>query len=145
MATLALVMLLQTDLPVPAEVLDPGERARIEKKEKIEDRIKIYCSASIRYQKAVESAASRNEFDAMPENLKLWRTLLSSSLKDIEANLKKKKSRALINYEIHLRKTIGNVQKVRIKAPADQQESFDSWISEAEEVRKKIVEILFQN
>jgi hypothetical protein len=145
--TFLLSMLLQAASPPSAldNVLNPEEKARIERETKIDGRIKVYESASTRIQKTLQTAVSEEEFQAVPDSLKLWTALLSGSLQDIEANLKtKKKSRALINYEIQVRKAISNTQSYKLKAPVEQQETFDSCISQAESVRKRFVEILFQ-
>ena len=77
--------------------------------------------------------------------LHCWKDRLTASLKDIEAKVnRKKKSGALIDYEIQLRKSIFYVSDVRLKAPYTQQDGFDSWIAEAELVHQKFVDILFQ-
>ena len=94
--------------------------------------------ASRRLQESIEAAAAKDDFQTVSENLKLWTALLSKSLKDIEPNLKaKKKSRALISYEIQVRKSIADTGNIKIKAPVDQQDLFDSCISQAEAVRGK--------
>jgi hypothetical protein len=132
--------------PAGTDIFSPAEKAQIESAANVERRIKVYESASRRIQKTLEAAAAKDNFDAVPENLKLWNALLSKSLEDIEINLKaKKKSRALISYEIQVRKSIDSMKNIKIKAPVDQQDFFDSCLSEAEAVRKKFVEILFQH
>ncbi len=128
------------------DVFNPAEKAQIENASNVEQRIKVYESASRRLQQTLETAVAKDEFQLVPENLKLWITLLSKSLEDIEGNLKsKKKSTALKKYEIQVRKSIVNTTSLKIKAPIDQQDLFDSCLAEAEKVRKKFVEILFQH
>ena len=132
--------------PQPAgELLDPEEKAKIEKEKNVEGRIKVYEAASKRMLKTLETAVDQEDFQSVPENLKLWTSLLLKSLEDIESNLKtKKKSRALIKYEIEVRKAIANTESYKIRAPVEQQEVFDSCLAQAEKVRKRLVEILFQ-
>ncbi len=130
----------------PEGVLSPSESLSVKGEKNIERRVRIYENASARYQGLIEGAISTEEFQAIPGNLMLWIALLDESLKDIEANLKsKKKSRALIRYEIQVRKTITTLQDNRFRAPEDQQEVFDSCLARAGEVRKRFVEILFKN
>ena len=81
----------------------------------------------------------------MPDALKLWVALLSGSLEDIEANLKtNKKSKALIRYEIQVRKANATFQGYKAKAPVDQQDVLDEQIAGAEKIRKKFVDIIFR-
>jgi len=112
----------------------------------IEHRIKIYDAASVRIQHDLQLSVQKNDFDAVPGALKTWISALSKSLEDIEANLKaKKKSRNLIGYEIQVRKAIADTEGLKIKAPVDQQEAFDSCLAQAETIRKKFVDILFRH
>jgi hypothetical protein len=130
--------------PVAGEVFNSAEKAQLENAKNIEQRIKVYTAASRRIQQTLEASVDKEDFRTVPENLTLWIALLSKSLEDVEANLKsKKKSGALIKYEIQLRKSIANTESLKIKAPVDQQDLFDSCISQAETVRRKFVAILF--
>lgn len=131
--------------PVAGDVFNSAEKAQLEDaKNNIERRIKVYEATSRRIQQTLEASVAKEDFQTVPENLRLWTALLSKSLEDIEASLKsKKKSGALIKYEIQLRKSIANTESLKIKAPVDQQDLFDSCISQAEAVRKKFVAILF--
>jgi len=132
--------------PVAGEVFNSAEKAQLENATNIEQRIKVYTATSRRIQQTLETSVDKEDFRTVPENLTLWIALLSKSLEDIEANLKsKKKSGALIKYEIQLRKSIANTASLKIKAPVDQQDLFDSCISQAETVRRKFVAILFLN
>jgi hypothetical protein len=122
-----------------------AERTRLQSQEKIENRIKVYELASERYRKEVMEYAGRQEFDALTQILASWTQLLEESHKDIDANIgRKKKSRALIRYEIQLRKSIGDMQQTKLKARADDLEEFESWVDRAEEIRKTFVNILFR-
>ena len=144
--TVILVLFLQAGITPQStgELFDPKEKAKIEKEKTVEGRIKVYEAASKRMQKTLETAIDQENFQSVPENLKLWTSLLLKSLEDIETNLKtKKKSRALIKFEIQIRKAIANTESYKIRAPVEQQEAFDSCIAQAEKVRRRFVEILF--
>jgi len=145
--TFALALCLQAadTSAVQGDIFIPSEKAKIEKANTVEKRIKVYETASKRIQQELEAAAT-DEFQKVPDNLKIWTALLAKSLEDIETNLKtKKKSRALINYEIQLRKSITRTESLKIRAPVDQQDVFDSCLDQAEKIRKRFVEILFRH
>ena len=128
----------------PDDIFVPSEKAQFKKAENVEQRIKVYDAASRRIQRGLEAAITKEDFQTVPDMLRLWVSLLTKSLADIESNLKaKKKPRALINYEIQVRKSIARTESLKIRAPVDQQDLFDSCLAEAEKVRKKYVEILF--
>jgi hypothetical protein len=144
---LFLNLLCQTspDLVYADDIFSPAEIGQLQKGNSVEHRIKIYQAASVRIQKSLQQSVAKEEFKIVPDTLKTWTLLLAKSLEDIEANLKaKNKPPSLINYEIHVRKAIGNTKGYKIKAPADQQDAFDSHIAQAESVHKKFVEILFR-
>lgn len=128
------------------DIFLPSEKAQIAQADGIERRIKVYEAASKRIHQSLEAVIVKDDFHAVPDNLRLWTSLLAKSLEDIEANLKaKKKSRALIRYEIQVRKSISRTQSLKIRAPVDQQDIFDSCIAQAEKARKRFVEILFRH
>ena len=125
--------------------LNVEEKARINRAQSVDDRIKVYHSASKRMQQSVDAAVSSNDFSGVPDALKLWVALLSGSLEDIEANLKaKKKSKALIRYEIQVRKANSAFRGYKAKAPVDQQDVFDAQLAGAEKIRKRFVDIIFR-
>ncbi len=125
--------------------LNVEEKARINRAQSVDDRIKVYHSASKRMQQSVDAAVSSHDFSGVPDALKLWVALLSGSLEDIEANLKaNKKSKALIRYEIQVRKANSAFRGYKTKAPVDQQDAFDAQIAGAEKIRKKFVDIIFR-
>lgn len=144
---LALNMFLQVATPAvePGDPLNVAERAQIRAEQNVEQRIKIYHRVSKRLQTSFEKAAAGDDFQAAPEFLKSWTALLSESLKDIETNLKKKKSGPLRKFEIQVRKALSSAQNLKLKAPYEQQDLFESRLAEAEAVRKRFVEILFRN
>ncbi len=124
--------------------LTAAEREQLQQQQNIENRIKIYDNATARFFKTIEASVLKDDFDSVPALLKSWTKLLDMALKDIDANAsRKKKSKALIRYEIRVRKAISNMQDYKIRAPVDQQEAFDAWLNNAEETRKKFVAILF--
>lgn len=119
------------------------ERLQLQKESKLSGRIKVYRIASIRINAAMQSAAAKGDFTAAPEMLKQWISVLTVSRKDIEVNITgKKKSKPLIKYEIHLRKALDNIKNMKIKAPLEQQDIFDSCIVQAEVIRKVFINIL---
>jgi hypothetical protein len=127
-------------------VLDSKEKLKLANESDANSRIKIYRQASERIQNKLEQAFSKKDYSAIPEDLKNWASLLSESLKDIETNLRtKKKSKNLIAYEIHLRKSISRTRSFKFEAPSEQQNLFDSCLDEAEKVRSRFVGILFPN
>ncbi len=126
------------------DVFTSKEIKKLEKERDINDRIKVYTTASKRIQKRLDKAASRGQFQSVPRDLELWTVLLSNALKDIEANINpNKKSKNLIKFEIEVRKSLDSIQDYRIKAPVDQQDAFDVCLAQAEAIRKKFVEIIF--
>jgi hypothetical protein len=127
-----------------ADILNPDEKARLEKGESIEQRIKVYEAASKRIQQSLETAVSKEDSQAVSNNLTIWTSLLSKSLEDIEANANtRKQSNALKGYEIQLRKAIASTESYKIKVPVDLQDAFEACLAHAETVRKKFVELLF--
>ena len=129
---------------IPEDGLNTAEKAQLEKEEKIDNRIKIYTGASIRWHSAIRRNVTTDDYDETPEMLKAWTNLLMASLKDIDEHMqRKKKSRALIQLEIQLRKEISEMQDFKLKAPVELQEDFEKWAASAEAVHKKFVDILF--
>jgi hypothetical protein len=144
--TFALFLQISRTLPASENIFLPNEKSQLEKAQNVDQRIKVYDAASKRLQQELEAAVDKEEFIKVPDKLRLWVSALTKSLEDIDANLKaKKKPRALINYEIQLRKSITRTESLKIRAPVDQQDVFDSSLAEAEKVRKQFVEILFRH
>jgi hypothetical protein len=129
----------------PAACLTSTEKSRLASEVKIDRRIRMYREISERLHKMVENRIKQQAIDEVIDLLSCWKQHLAESLKDIEGNVnRKKKSGALIDYEIQLRKSILDMGNARLKAPYPQQAAFESWIGEAGMVRKKFVDILFQ-
>jgi hypothetical protein len=130
--------------PPQGDSMLPLERGKLQKEEKINNRIKIYKTASTRYLNTFGSATSTNDFESVPPTLQVWMSLLTESLQDIDANVeRKKKSKALIDYEIHLRKSINEVKDYKVKVPLEQQDFLDSWVVQAETIQTRFLDILF--
>ncbi|MBN1570778.1 MAG: hypothetical protein JXA73_23260 [Acidobacteria bacterium] len=126
-------------------IFNSEEKERMDRAAKVEDRIKIYEAASKRLNRTMELAVADGDFSKAPDILKLWISLLSGSLEDIEENLKtRKKSKPLIRYEIQVRKAITALQEFRTRAPVEQQDLFDTKLAQAEKIRKRFVEIIFK-
>ena len=131
------------DVP-PGDGMLPLERSKLQQEKKIDKRIKIYNAVSDRWLKAFSSAVAENKFESVPTILQVWMSALTESLQDIDANVgRKKKSGPLINYEIHLRKSINEVKDSQLKAPVEQQDYLDTWIAQAEKIQSKFLDILF--
>jgi hypothetical protein len=126
------------------DALTGAEKAQLQKEQKLDNRIKIYDRASIRMSKTLEALAIREDFEPVPAALEKWTALLSLAARDIQEHAsRKKKSKALIRYEIGLRRALSDVQSYKIRAPVDQQDTFDSFLKHAEAIRKSFVDILF--
>ena len=124
--------------------LTATERAQLQRESDIGRRIKIYDAASVRLHKALGAAVAKGDFQGVPASLESWTLLLASSLKDIEDSVgPRKKPKTLIQYEIHVRKAIFDIQDYQIRATIDQQDIFDSCLARAEAIRKKFVDVLF--
>jgi|SRR4029450_3370160 len=131
-------------LPGP-DGLTPTERSKLEKEEKVDSRIRVYEDASTRFHKSVRSAVQKQEFENVEEDLNSWMKVLSASLEDIEANVNRKKmSRPLIRFEIHLRKAFLDLQDLKHKAPLEEQEKIETWLGRADGIRNSFLNILFK-
>lgn len=127
------------------DCLTPIEKKQLSAEENIDKRIKIYRQISTRLHQTVEMALSKKSFEEIPSLLSCWKDHLAVSLKDVEAKInRKKKSGALIDYEIAVRKSILDMSDARLKAPYQQQSDFDSWLEQAKIVHERFVDILFQ-
>jgi hypothetical protein len=131
--------------PEATDVLTPAERSQMAKATKIDGRIKVYQAASERFKAKLANEMAKRDYSAVPDTLQLWAQLLKISLKDIDASItnRKKKSGALKNYEIRVRKSITDVQAYKTAVPVDVIDQFDTWLAQAEDVHQKFVDILF--
>lgn len=121
------------------------ERSRLAAAQNIEKRIKIYTDLSDDRRRTIEKAVAEQNFEAITLALKSWGEVLDYSLADIQSNAGgKSKSKALKNYEIHLRKAISTVGGLRTKGGSYEQfQQFEAWLNHAGEIQKKLVAILF--
>ena len=132
--------------PIDLSPLTPAERVKFENSSKVDDRIKIYESASKRLLGSAKALAEAQELTKIKDLLLSWSNLISASKEDIEKNInRKKKSRARILYEIHLRKAVGEVNNLRLAYPAVDDQYWQFWLDKAESARKSFVGILFNS
>ncbi len=128
-----------------SDCLTDKEKTELSHQSGIDGRIKVYRTISERLHLAIEGNTGKQNFDGVTPLISCWKQLLTSSLQDIEANInRKKKSGALINYEIQLRKSIVDMKDVRLKLPLPQQDDMEAWLTQADETHKRAVDILFQ-
>ncbi len=128
-----------------ADCLTAVEKNRLSREQNINSRIKIYREVSERLHKAMLGTVATQDTSSVPPLLNCWREHLTASLKDIEASIdRKKRSGALIDFEIQLRKSIGDVNDARLRAPVEQNSEYQDWLGEANRVREQFVDIIFQ-
>jgi len=135
----------QAPSPNPApDCLTPLEKIRLQTEVKLDNRIKIYTEGCARCSDSLSNLIQQQNLQEVPALLQSWLEMLEASVRDIEASPgRKDKSRALLRYEIRLRKAIDAVQESKIKANLEQQDQFESWLARAETLRKKLVALLF--
>ncbi len=127
-----------------ADCLTAPEKARLEKEVKLDRRVKIYDEVCERFENGLILLIQQQDLKAVPDHLKCWIDVLDRSLKDIQNSPgRKDKSKALIRYEIDLRKAINTVQESRARADVDTLDAFDTWLANAEGIRQKMVALLF--
>jgi len=121
------------------------EKKKLASQEKIDNRVKIYREISTRFHKSLQGIAGEKEETGILPLLSCWQELLSASLKDVELNInRKKKSGALKDYEIQIRKAIVDVENARLKAAYQEHAAYDAWLAQANTARERFVDILFQ-
>jgi plasmid stabilization system protein ParE len=130
--------------PAPAsEAFTHAEKTRLDGEPDIEDRVKLYEAVSTRHLRSVQALVKEEAFDKLPAELKAWSDAVEASRDDIEKHIsRKKKSRALIRYEIHLRKAIAELGELKYKV-SEAADSLEAAIAKAEDARKRFVSILF--
>jgi hypothetical protein len=134
-----------TDLSFTDGILIPKEKEKFAKAVNVEQRIKVYESATVRIHQTLHKMAAEGSYTKISESMRVWNTLLAGSLQDIEANLKtKKKSRPLIRYEIQVRKLLKEAEGVKNSMPAEEEEMFKSLLAQAEVIRKRFMAIIFK-
>jgi hypothetical protein len=140
-----LALVSQAQTPVSEDGFTPQERSKLAQQQKIDGRIKVYQSATERTKSALAAKLRQQEYASVPEILQSWNRLLTLSLQDIDQSIvdRRKKSNALIRYEIQLRKAISDIQAQKTAAPVEIFDQLDAWLKRADEVRRKLVDILF--
>ena len=142
---LILVVLAQTSASETGTCLLPNEQTRLKTEQKLDNRIKIYQTASTRCQSSFDYAAASADAASVPGILERWMRLLEISLQDIEAHAdRRRKSKALIRYEIHLRKALSDLEDFKMKFPYEEMQQISAWTTKADGIRRKFVDILFQ-
>ena len=127
-----------------SEPLTAAEKSQLEREPNVEDRIRVYEAASSRIHRLIRNLIQRQEFENVGAEMSSWLDLLSEAQKDVGQNIRrKKKSKNLIRFEIHLRKATGDLKELKLQVPTDQQQDFESWLTRVEQVRKKFFDILF--
>ena len=149
MVLFALALVTQANLsqsPIaPSECLPDLDKQRLSAEASIEKRIKIRREISDRLHKAVEQAQKKQQAESVAALLACWSDHLAASLSDVESFInRKKRSGALKDFEIQLRKSIRAMEDSRLKAPYQESAHYDAWLDEAKKVREKFVDILFQ-
>ena len=127
------------------EIYTPSEKKRLASASKSPDnRIRVYTSASERIRKEIEKDIREGRFEDAERTFYIWSALLSESLADIEANVNpKRKSNRLRHYEIHLRQALSGMRAPGMRVPTDLYDTFTSFMEQAEEIRSKLINILF--
>jgi len=121
-----------------------SEKKRLVSAKSLDNRIRVYDTAFERIRKEIEKDIREDRFDDAARTLSTWSALLSESLADIEKNTNpKKKSGRLRQYEIHLRRAINGLRSLRLRAPMELYDAFISFEDQAEETRRKFMDILF--
>ena len=127
------------------EIYAPSEKKRLASAKSPDDRIRVYDTAFERIRKEIEKEVREDRFDDAARTLSGLSALLSESLADIEKNVNpKKKSGGLKRYEIHLRQTINGLRALRMGSPMKLYDAFLSFEEQAEETRRKVMNILFE-
>ena len=120
------------------------EKERLKTEMNLDRRIRIFEAGSRRCESSVVNFIVRGEFQYCPGALRAWRSLLEQSLQDIQSRPgRKDKSRALIRFEIQIRRAIAAVRDSRVRVPVELLQEIDDWLGRAEEIRKDLVKILF--
>jgi len=126
------------------EIYTPAEKKRLTSAKSLDDRIRVYDSAFERIRKEIEKDIRENRFEDAARALSNWSALLGESLADIGQNTNpKKKSNRLRQYEINLRQAISGLRTLRSRATMDLYDSFTAFGEQAEETRRKFMDILF--
>jgi len=126
------------------EIFTPAEKRRFDSARSLDNRIRVYDTALQRIRKEVENNIREERFEDAARTLSNWSALLTKSLSDIEANATPGRiSRRLRQYEISLRQALGGMRSLSLRAPLDLFDAIESFSEQAEETRRKFIDILF--
>lgn len=122
----------------------PNEKTRLAREQNIESRIRLYEEVSGRHRRSLERMMVAQELEGLEAGLHAWMEVLTTASDDIESNVnRRRKSKNLIRFEIHLRKALAEVKRLNAGISDHRHETVETWLSGAEKVRKKLVDILF--
>lgn len=128
------------------DFLTPSEKSQIEREDNVENRIRIYESASARIHRTIRALIERQEFPELLPQMRAWQDLTAEAFRDIDRNIgRKKKSKNLIRFEIQLRKALLDLRNLKFQIPHEYQDEFESVLDRVDGVHKKLVDILFQS
>src|SRR5512140_3474466 len=117
----------------PSDCLLPAELRKLETEPRLDSRVKIYETASDRCLASARQALALPNPPPVSSILNGWMQLLERSLGDIEKHSdRKKKSKALIRFEIQLRKSIAELKDSRMKVNYEEMQEIDSWTDKAD-------------
>ena len=126
------------------EIYTPSERNRLTSAKSLDDRIRVYGAAFERIRKEIEKDIRDERFEDAARTLSSWSALLSESLADIEATANPgRMSNRLRQYEINLRQALDGLRTLRLRVPVELHDAFISFSEQAEETRRKFINILF--
>jgi hypothetical protein len=121
-----------------------AEKTQLDRETRLDDRVRVYEGATTRLLRQVEGDLKHEPPGHVGGTLEAWTDLLRASLEDIRGRMPaNKKSRAVIRYEIALRKAISALKELALRTP-EQREALEQWLAAAEPVRKGLVDLLFQ-
>ena len=124
--------------------LTAAERTQLDRETNLDRRVRIYEAASQRLLRQVQGEFKSEEYERVAATLEAWQEVILASRKEVEAKANpKRKSRAVIQYEIQLRKAISEVRDLALRAPTELEDPFRTWLEKAEEARKSMVDVLF--
>ena len=126
------------------DIYTPSEKKRLTSTKSLNTRVKVYDKAFERIRKRFEKDMREDRFGDAAGTLANWSALLKESLADITANVSaKKKPGRLKKYEIHVRQAIYGLRDFRSRAPGDLHDALGIFADQAEDVRRKFVDIFF--
>jgi len=130
--------------PGPFAALTTEENAQLARQTKIDGRVRIYEKATVRFASELSKLVNQEDFPEVRARLALWQGLLSGSVSDIVSSVPRgKRPKAVIKYEIQLRKVIAEMQSLRVTASVEAFDAFQEWAASAEECRKSIMAVIF--